>query len=182
MPGQVKFRALLIREESLSFLGRCWLQKPTGARGCCLAYSEMFWLNMDLGVCKLKPNSDLVSNKTFGEWAAAALHAVFEGIGICIFLWGSLITDSVGSDKKNLFEELAEMSAIQGRALCSPQMLMAITGESSNVGMEWGKLAASASSVLGKNRSTEIFPSLLNRCRTLLTPGARKAGQDQCLA
>lgn len=49
-------------------------------------------------------------------------------------------------------------------------------------GMEWGKLAASAPSVLGKNRSTEVFPSLMNRCRILFTSGPSKAGQDQCLA
>lgn len=49
-------------------------------------------------------------------------------------------------------------------------------------GMEWGKLVASAPSVLGKNRSTEVFLNLMNRCRTLLTSGASEAGQDQCLA
>lgn len=182
-----EFQGTIDKREAgvLSFLWRCWLKKPKGARGCCFAYTGMFWLNMELGVCKSKPHSNLISNKTSGEWAGTTLHAMFEGIGVCIFLlWDSLNTDSIGSDKKTCWKSWLKCQPFKGQIF-----VLSPVADSHNRriirpsgGMEWGKLAASAPSVLGKNRSTEMFPSLVNRSRILLTSGASEAGQDQCLA
>lgn len=93
---------------------------------------------MEPGVCKSKPNSTLVSNKTSGEWAGAALHAVFEGIGICIFLlWDSLNTDSVGSDKKTCWKSGLKCQPFKGQIFVLSPVPDGRTGESSGQVEGW---------------------------------------------
>lgn len=182
----MNFRARLIKERRSPVLS--WKLLATKAYRCqrllsCHILKCSGWTWWNWVFIKSKPNSNLISNKTFGEWAEQPYMLCLRELIPAFFFYGvAWIQIQLEVTKKLVGRAGWNVSHSRQIFVLSP----VASGHNRRIirpsgGMEWGKLAASAPSVLGKNRSTEIFPSFMKRCRTLLTSGASKAGQDQCL-
>lgn len=108
----------------------------------------------------IKPNCNSLSNETSGEWAETTLRAIPKKISICIFFYAVGWIQIQLEVTKTCWKSSLKCEPFKG------QKIFVFLSKSANShngrivrpngGMEWGKLAASAPSVLGKNRSTEM--------------------------